>query len=405
MKRIGVIGQGYVGLPLALAAAESGYQVLGFDLNSKLVDSLNSGQSHIEDIPNHYLQKLVNSDRYRASHDPTELNFLDVAVIAVPTPLNQERNPDLGAVEAAATLLGKNLKQPTLIINESTSYPGTLRKIIAPIVNDLAPNDMQHHFAISPERVDPGNKSWGLGDTPRLFAGLTPTAHAMAEEFYSSFCKNLVSVSSPEVAEAAKLFENTFRQVNIALVNEFAQITHALGIPVNEILNAASTKPYGFMKFTPGLGVGGHCIPVDPTYLSFIADSVGVESRFIKLANEVNLKMPLAIIRMIEKEIGHSLAKKKVVICGLGYKNNISDIRESPSLILRDHLIQIGAQTYWHDPLVSNLGDEKSAGLSESEYDVAIIAVQQDGFDYNQIKKSASFVFDCTGTVPFAKSI
>ena len=207
------------------------------------------------------------------------------------------------------------------------------------------------------------------------------------------------------MAEAAKLFENTFRQVNIALVNEFAQITHALGIPVNEILNAASTKPYGFMKFTPGLGVGGHCIPVDPTYLSFIADSVGVESRFIKLANEVNLKMPLAIIRMIEKEIGHSLAKKKVVICGLGYKNNISDIRESPSLILRDHLIQIGAQTYWHDPLVSNLGDEKSAGLSESEYDVAIIAVQQDGFDYNQIKKSASFVFDCTGTVPFAKSI
>ena len=405
MKRIGVIGQGYVGLPLALAAAESGYQVLGFDLNSKLVDSLNSGQSHIEDIPNHYLQKLVNSDRYRASHDPTELNFLDVAVIAVPTPLNQERNPDLGAVEAAAKLLGKNLKQPTLIINESTSYPGTLRKIIAPIVNDLAPSDVQHHFAISPERVDPGNKSWGLGETPRLFAGLTPTAHAMTEEFYSSFCKNLVSVSSPEVAEAAKLFENTFRQVNIALVNEFAQITHALGIPVNEILNAASTKPYGFMKFTPGLGVGGHCIPVDPTYLSFIADSVGVESRFIKIANEVNLKMPLAIIRMIEKEIGHSLAKKKVVICGLGYKNNISDIRESPSLILRDHLILIGAQTYWHDPLVSNLGDEKSAGLSESEYDVAIIAVQQDGFDYNQIKKSASFVFDCTGTVPFAKSI
>ena len=395
MKRIGVIGQGYVGLPLALAAAESGYQVLGFDLNSKLVDSLNSGQSHIEDIPNHYLQKLVNSDRYRASHDPTELNFLDVAVIAVPTPLNQERNPDLGAVEAAAKLLGKNLKQPTLIINESTSYPGTLRKIIAPIVNDLAPSDVQHHFAISPERVDPGNKSWGLGETPRLFAGLTPTAHAMTEEFYSSFCKNLVSVSSPEVAEAAKLFENTFRQVNIALVNEFAQITHALGIPVNEILNAASTKPYGFMKFTPSAGVGGHCIPVDPTYLAAVAEEHGAPATFIRRANDVNLEMSKYVVDRIQADSSGSLQGKSVLVVGVAYKPNVADVRETAAELVIEHLRERGAIVSWHDDVVGNWKSESSASLSGA--DITVVVTMHDSVRPSDVLASAPYVFDTTG--------
>ena len=305
-----VVGQGYVGLPLSIAIAEAGFKVIGFDLNKDLVTRLNAGESHIEDIPGELLAKFLNSGNYTATSNPADFCDCAVAIIAVPTPLNFERQPDISYIESASKILGENLKNSTLIINESTSYPGTLRDVIAPIVNEHAQQNTIHSFAISPERVDPGNTDWNIKNTPRILAGLTEDAREKAREFYSRFCDNLVEVSSPEVAEFAKLFENTFRQVNIALVNEFATITEALDVSVNEVLEAAGTKPYGFMKFTPGLGVGGHCIPIEPSYLAYTAKAFGLEPKFIDLANKVNLETPIAVAKKIVEFFSGATQKK-----------------------------------------------------------------------------------------------
>ena len=259
-----------MGLTIAVGAAGAGHEVVGFDVNKELVNQLNSGTSHIEGISDAELKNFLSNKTYTASADASSVNGCDVIVIAVPTPLTESREPDLSFVHAAVELIQNNVKTPTLVINESTSYPGTLRKEIAARINGI-----QHLYASSPERVDPGNTQWGTKNTPRLIGGLTPAAVAKAREFYASFCDTIIEVSSPEVAEAAKIFENTFRQVNIALVNEFAQISDALGISSREVIEAAATKPYGFMAFNPGPGVGGHCIPVDPSYLAHVANEVG----------------------------------------------------------------------------------------------------------------------------------
>lgn len=397
--KIVIIGQGYVGLPIAVAAAIAGHEVIGFDINKDLVASLNSGESHIEDIPSHELAKLVQKRKYIASNDPSEISDCEVAVIAVPTPLNPERQPDLRFVQAAAETLGKSLKKSTLIINESTSYPGTLRNVIAPIVNSNMAAGLEHLFAISPERVDPGNREWTIKNTPRLFAGLSKKAALATRDFYSSFCDELIEVSTPEVAESAKLFENTFRQVNIALVNEFALIMRALNIPVHQVLNAADTKPYGFKKFDPGIGVGGHCIPVDPSYLAYSALSAGVEPRFINLANRVNLEMPKAIVSRISAEISGNLRGKKVLICGVAYKSDISDTRESPAEILLEELLSVGAKVSWYDPNVPFWLSTQREEVIQSNFDVSIITVLHSTMDIEAIKNSANFVFDCTGKI------
>lgn len=395
--KVAVVGQGYVGLPLAIAAAKSGFEVVGFDLNESLVIKLNNGESHIEDIADLELQDLISRKVYSATNDPSDLSECEIAIIAVPTPLDSARLPDLSFVKAAAKLLGKSLSKPALIINESTSYPGTLRNIIAPIVEANALAGLKHEFAISPERVDPGNQKWNLGNTPRLYAGLTPTASKSTRVFYENFCDNLIEVSSPEVAESAKLFENTFRQVNIALVNEFALILGALDIPVYEVLDAASSKPYGFMKFTPGIGVGGHCIPVDPSYLAYVAREAGVEPRFINLANQVNLEMPKAIVKTISADFGNNLIGKKVLICGVAYKSDISDTRESPSEILFNELKASGADVSWYDPNVHYWQDQESKDILNSTFDISIVAVLHSNMDVKSIQKSASYLFDCTG--------
>jgi UDP-N-acetyl-D-glucosamine dehydrogenase len=396
-----VVGQGYVGLPLSIAIAEAGYKVIGFDLNSDLVASLNAGKSHIEDIPSELLAKLLSSGNYTATSNPADFCDCAVAIIAVPTPLNSERQPDISYVESASKILGENLKNSTLIINESTSYPGTLRDVIAPTVNEHAQQNTIHSFAISPERVDPGNKDWNIKNTPRILAGLTEDAKEKAKEFYSSFCDNLVEVSSPEIAEAAKLFENTFRQVNIALVNEFAQITNSLGIPVIEALDAASTKPYGFMKFTPGIGVGGHCIPVDPSYLAYVAEKNGVVPSFINLANKVNLAMPEYIVSRIKNLLGGELNGKKILICGVAYKKDVADVRESPSALLIRELRARGAAVGWHDPLVGRWGKESSSDISD-EFDLIFIAIAHSYLDLEVLKKSSAIIFDATSKLSTA---
>ena len=390
--RVAIIGQGYVGLTIAVGAAGAGHSVVGFDVNDSLVAALNTGTSHIEGITDASLAGFVASGAYKASTDASVLDGSDVIVIAVPTPLDDKRNPDLSFVHDAADLIASNVKSAALVINESTSYPGTLRKEIAARITGV-----DHLYASSPERVDPGNTQWGTKNTPRLIGGITPTAVAKAKEFYASFCDTIIEVSSPEVAEAAKIFENTFRQVNIALVNEFAQITDALGISSREVIQAAGTKPYGFMEFNPGPGVGGHCIPVDPSYLAHVANQVGVPATFIKRANEVNLAMPAYVVKRVIEGFGGSIAGKSVIVVGVSYKANVADTRETPAAAVIDVLRDNGATVVWHDDLVGNWRGESSAPIAA--HDIAVVVTRHDGFSDGAIKASG-YVFDSTGTVP-----
>ena len=398
--KVSIIGQGYVGLTIAVFASES-HQVLGFDSNPNLVDSLNSGHSHFEGVSSDDILAAIKNGSYRATTIGSEISGSDIVIIAVPTPLDSDRNPDLRHIESACKTIGENLSKPTLIINESTSFPGTVRNFIKPLIEQYSPIKIEHEYAISPERVDPGRSDWNQKNTPRLFAGLTPSAGEKTKEFYSTFCDNLVEVSSPEVAEAAKLFENTFRQVNIALVNEFAQISHALGISVYETLEAANTKPYGFMKFTPSAGVGGHCIPVDPTYLSNIASQKGVPATFIDRANAVNLEMPKYVVSRIKKDQGGSLKGKTVQVVGVAYKPNVADVRETPAKMVMDSLKEECAIVTWHDPLVKKWNDESSSPLGGAE--IAVVVTMHSIFSKENISKSAPYVFDTTGHIKIAK--
>ena len=389
--RVAIIGQGYVGLTIAFGAAGAGHSAVGFDVNDGLVAQLNAGKSHIEGISDSELAGLVAAGSYSASADASLLDGCDVIVIAVPTPLDESRNPDLSYVQAAADLIRTHVKSPTLIINESTSYPGTLRNEIATRITGI-----EHIYASSPERVDPGNTQWGTKNTPRLIGGLTPAAVAKAREFYGSFCDSIIEVSSPEVAEAAKIFENTFRQVNIALVNEFAQISDALGISSREVIEAAATKPYGFMAFNPGPGVGGHCIPVDPSYLAHVANEVGVPATFIKRANEVNLAMPAYVVKRVVAGCGGSVNGKKVVVVGVSYKSNVADTRETPAAAVIDLLREQGAIVTWHDDLVGSWRGESSSPIAGA--DMAVVVTMHDGVDLAAVK-ACGYVFDCTGNI------
>ena len=396
MSKVFIIGQGYVGLTVAKFAAAK-YTVIGFDSNEKLVDQLNAGKSHIEGISDDDISTLRGTGAYTATANAADLADCKIVVIAVPTPLKKDRTPDLRHIESACKTIAQFATGPLLIINESTSYPGTVRNLIKPTIDSLSSKPFEHLYAISPERVDPGRTDWDQSNTPRLYSGLTKEAADKTREFYSTFCNSLVEVSSPEVAEAAKLFENSFRQVNIALVNELAQISHALGISVRETLDAADTKPYGFMKFSPSAGVGGHCIPVDPSYLAHVAKGLGVPATFIERANLVNLEMPNYIIARVVKDNGGSLKGKKVQVIGVSYKSNIADTRETPAEIMIESLKAAGAIVSWHDPLVKTWNGIDSAPLGGS--DIAIVVTKHDLLSEDAIKASAPYVFDTTGKI------
>ncbi len=374
--KIAIIGQGYVGSSIARSAASAGHEIIGFDTNTEIISSL-----HIQ-------------GNYKGTTDPSLISESEVVIIAVPTPLDNARKPDLSAVRAACKTIIDHVKKPVLVINESTSYPGTLRNEIAALIENAT--GMGHMYAASPERVDPANEKWNQKNTPRLLSGLTSEAMTVANKFYSSFCDHVVQVSTPEVAEAAKLFENTFRQVNIALVNEFAQITNALNIPTREVLEAAATKPFGFMSFWPGPGVGGHCIPVDPSYLAYVAEKAGVPATFIRYANEVNLAMPAYVVSRVVKEVGN-LKAKKVVVVGIAYKPNVSDTREAPAALIISELERLGALVSWHDPVVGTSNGQKSCELKG--FDVAIVVTKHDEVNEADIKAGAAYIFDCTGSI------
>ena len=402
MQKVSIIGQGYVGLTIS-AFASRHFKVVGFDNNHKIVTQLNNGISHIEGVDSALIASAVKSGNYLATSNPADIAGSDVVVIAVPTPLTTDRKPDLAYIESACKTIAENLTEPALIINESTSFPGTIRDFIKPLIEKISSDKIQHEYAISPERVDPGRTDWDQKNTPRLYAGLTPTASQKTREFYSTFCDNLVEVSSPEVAEAAKLFENTFRQVNIALVNEFSQIANALGISVHETLEAANTKPYGFMKFNPSAGVGGHCIPVDPSYLAYMAAEKGVPATFIERANEVNLEMPKYIVSRVKSDNGGSLKGKSVQVIGVAYKPNVADVRETPAELVIAELVAQGAIVTWHDPVVKSWHGAESTNLGGS--DIAIVVTLHDVLDQAKVAISAPYVFDTTGKIGGVKGL
>ena len=400
--KVSIIGQGYVGLTIsAFAAAE--HEVVGFDNSQRVVDQLNKGISHIEGVESEVIARWAKAGRYKATTNGSDIKGSDIVVIAVPTPLTIDRKPDMSFIEAACKTIAEKIDRPVLVINESTSFPGTVRNFIKPLIEKLSANKFEHQYAISPERVDPGRGDYNQKNTPRLYAGLTPEASAKTREFYSSFCDQLVEVSSPEVAESAKLFENTFRQVNIALVNEFAQIAHKLGISVNEVLDAANTKPYGFMKFTPSAGVGGHCIPVDPSYLAHVAEQLGAPSTFIERANEVNLEMPVYIVDRVEADNGGSLKGKSVLVVGVAYKSNVADVRETPAEIVIEELRKRGAVVAWHDDVVGTWCGESSAPLSGA--DISVVVTLHNVVKPTDVLASAPYVFDTTGKVKGAKTL
>jgi len=389
--KVCVIGQGYVGLTISIGAASVGHEVIGFDINKELIHDLTRGKTFVPGISKNTLLELQASKKLRFSNNQNDYKNVEIIVIAVPTPLTGSRQPDLEILTSAAQMIAKNLSSDSLIINESTSFPGTLRNLIKPIFESHS--QYKFEFASAPERVDPGNSKWILKNTPRIISGLTSSATEKASNFYKSFCDNVVTVSSPEVAEAAKLFENTFRQVNIALVNEFAQIANALNFSAHEAVAAAATKPFGFMAFYPSIGVGGHCIPVDPSYLSYAAEMAGVKAQFINIANKVNLEMVSHVIIRIKTEMNNSLEGLKIQIAGISYKSNISDLRESPALNLISELSKIGAKVQWFDPLV-NLDLKGRSNCLKTDVDLGLIVTPHDTFDFSVWKVGKVKVLD-----------
>ena len=394
--RVAVIGQGYVGLTISSGAISAGFEVVGIDKNQRVVQGLNSGKSHIEGISDSQIARAISSEKFKASGDFAEITNSEIVVIAVPTPLNRAGEPDLSLLESALESIAPFLGEDTLVINESTSYIGTLRNVIAPQLTSL--NSKVKHFAVSPERVDPGNKSFDVKNTPRLVGGLTEEASNRAVAFYSFFSDHVVKVSSPEVAEAAKLLENSFRFVNIGFVNEFAQLMNTMGIAVSEVIAAAGTKPYGFMPFSPNVGIGGHCIPVDPLYLQKNAIDNGMISRYIKLSEELNHEMPKYCVEGLEALYG-KLNSKHVLIVGVSYKPDISDTRESPAEFVIKELEKRGAKVSWHDPLVESFNGQSSASIA-GDYDLALVLFKHQVLDMGSWSKKPVYCINSTASEP-----
>ena len=396
---LAIIGQGYVGLPLAMAAVDAGWTVIGIDNFEAKVAQINSGKSPVEDISDIQLQTALASGAYRASVDFSSVARASVITICVPTPLDDKREPDLSLLQSAASAIAPFVSNETLVVSESTSYPGTLRDIIIPTVDSFKPKDSVNiYFASAPERVNPGDPVWNQKNTPRLVGAIDTASKVKALAFYESICDVAVAVSSPEVAEAAKLLENTFRLVNIALINEFTQLCATTGINVNEVIDAASTKPYGFLPFRPGVGVGGHCIPVDPLYLTWWARQNGGRARLVETADSINHIMPKYVAQRALELVDSSVVKPKVLILGVAYKPGVGDVRETPVSELRDFLKARGAEVAWHDPLVTIWEGSNPVDM-EWNCDVAILATKQAGMNLNHLAARGVPILDCANSL------
>jgi UDP-N-acetyl-D-glucosamine dehydrogenase len=382
-----------------MAAVDAGWTVIGVDNFAAKVAQINGGSSPVEDVSDDQLQAALSTGAYKATTDFSEVALAAVITICVPTPLDDKREPDLTLLRSAATGIAPFVSDETLVVSESTSYPGTLRDLIVPIVNELKPKDSKTiFFASAPERVNPGDPVWNQKNTPRLVGAIDEASKIKALAFYESICDAAVSVSTPEIAEAAKLLENTFRLVNIALINEFTQLCSANGVNVHEVIDAASSKPYGFMPFRPGVGVGGHCIPVDPLYLTWWARQSGVQAKFVESADSINHAMPKYVAERALSLVNPEIKNPKVLILGVAYKPGVGDVRETPVSELRDHLITHGAVVAWHDPLVPKWEGSQPVDLSW-DCNVAILATKQPGMDVEQLIERGIQILDCTNSL------
>jgi UDP-N-acetyl-D-glucosamine dehydrogenase len=403
--KVVIVGQGYVGLPVAVHASAAGFDVVGYDTDVRRVKRLNAGESMVEDVTDDDLRAALDSGRYRASGQPADLDGFDVAVISVPTPL-RDGAPDMSHVEEAAATLGAHMAKGACVILESTTYPGTTEELVGPILESASGLTAGGDFRLgySPERIDPGNRLYTLRTTPKVVSGIDDESLDAVRAFYDAFVDITVPVANTRVAELTKLLENTFRHVNIALVNEVAMFANDLGIDVWEVLAAANTKPFGYMRFTPGPGVGGHCLPIDPSYLSWrVRRSLGQPFRFVELANDINEHMPDYVLRRLVLAFnrrGLSVQGRRVLVLGMAYKKNTGDARESPALEVLRQLVSMGADVAVTDPFVEDRfvpSDVERVDCTPEEIaaaDAIVLLVDHDAFDYDAFS-SAAYVFDC----------
>ena len=404
--RVGIIGQGYVGLPLAMVVAETGFQVTGFDVDVEKVRRLNRGESYIDDVSDAEVKAQLSAERYVACESFEAVGDMDVVSICVPTPLGKTRDPDISYIVAATQEVVARLRPGQLIVLESTTYPGTTRELVLPMFEDSGLEVGKDFFlCFSAERVDPGNPHFDSRNTPRLVGGITPACCQAGVAMYGSFLETVVPMSSTQAAEMAKLLENTFRAVNIGLVNEVALMCRKLGLDAWEVIDAAATKPFGFMKFYPGPGLGGHCIPVDPIYLSWILKTLNYTARFIELAAEVNTSMPSYVVELVSdclNEDRKSVNGSRILVLGVAYKANVADVRESPALDVVNLLVERGAELSYYDPYVPSIrmpggGSMESVELTEEllrEADCVVITAKHSSIDWRQVAELAHAVVD-----------
>jgi UDP-N-acetyl-D-glucosamine dehydrogenase len=413
--KVGVIGLGYVGLPLAVEFARQGFHVTGFDVDQGKARAINDGRSYIPDVPESDLASSVKAGKLRASWDMSELAAMDVIDIAVPTPLRKTKDPDLSYVVQAVEACAATLRPGQLIILESTTYPGTTDEVVQPMLEDRGLKaDVDFFLAFSPERVDPGNRQFNTRNIPKIVGGVGPASTEVAAALYSSAVDKVIPVSSTRVAEMVKLLENTFRAVNIGLVNEIALMSHKMNIDVWEVIDAAKTKPFGFMPFYPGPGLGGHCIPIDPFYLSWKARQSGFECRFIELAGHVNSSMPDYVVERVAEALNtvrKPINGSNILLIGVAYKKDVNDMRESPALDILELLLRRGAQVSYADPWVTELKHgqtvlralELSAALQQKP-DCAVICTDHAAFDYDALVKSGILIIDTRNALRSVKS-
>jgi UDP-N-acetyl-D-glucosamine dehydrogenase len=401
--KIGIVGLGYVGLPLAVSFAEAGHEVVGLDADGRKIEALAQGRSYIEDIPDAVLASLT--QRLRATADYAELGSCEAVVICVPTPLTGAREPDLTYITEAAAALAEVLRAGQLVVLESTTYPGTTRERLLPILEESGLSaGSDFHLAFSPERIDPGRVDHTIRTTPKLVGGLTAACSDRARELYSSICDEVVVLSGPEAAELSKLLENIFRSVNIALVNELSQLCDRLGIDIWEVIDAAATKPFGFMRFDPGPGMGGHCLPVDPFYLAFKAREHDFYPEFIELAGKINQAQPAFCVERIERALNEAekpVKGSRILVLGVSYKAGIGDVRESPALKIARQLQQLGGKVSYHDPHVPELSELDLASVDLDDAlpasDVVAIVTAHPEVDYGDVVAKAPLVVDFRG--------
>ena len=409
--KIGIIGMGYVGIPLGLEFAGTGFSVTGFDKDSARVKEINSGKQVMKHIPAKSMKEFVKKNNGSSTTEFSEIRDMDCLIICVPTPLDEHEQPDMSYIESASKEIGKNLRKGQLIVLESTTYPGTTREIVKPILEKSKLEAGEDFFlAYSPEREDPGNKEFSVSAIPKVMGGLTDNCLRLTSNLYKNIVSETVEVSSLETAEATKLMENIFRAVNIAMVNELKLILSRMGINIWEVIDAAKTKPFGFMPFYPGPGMGGHCIPIDPFYLSWKAKEYNTEAKFIELAGEINRKMTEHIVHRIGRALNDdkkSIRGSKILIVGVAYKKDIDDIRESPALRIMDLLKHKGAKITYHDPNVKNVGPLKSLDLTQNtinEQDAIVITTDHTNIDYKSLGKHAKLIVDTRNIMATVKN-